>query len=217
MHVEIAPRLISGTLITIEIAVLAMIISTVLSVLLGLARLIDVRPIRWLVRGYVELFRGTSLLVQLFWMYYVLPHFGIFLDPFTVGVLGISLNSSAYGAEAVRAAILAVPRTQYEATTALNMSPSHRMRRIILPQALIILLPPWGNMLIDIIKSTSVVSLISISDLSFQAYQLNAITFRTVEIFLIVLVVYFVLAQIVASGVRLLERRVRRAAPRGAF
>ncbi len=217
MNVEIAPRIISGTLITVEIAGLAMILSTVLSVGLGLARLIAFRPVRWLVRSYVELFRGTSLLVQLFWMYYVLPHFGLTLDPFTVGVVGISLNSSAYGAESVRAAIMAVPRTQYEATTALNMAPWHRTRRIVLPQAFIMLLPPWGNMLIDIIKSTSVVSLISISDLSFEAYQLSALSFRTVEIFLIVLAIYFALAQTVAAGVRLIERRVRRGAPRGAL
>jgi polar amino acid transport system permease protein len=108
-----------------------------------------------------------------------------------------------------------VPRSQYEATQALNMSPWHSTRRIILPQALVILLPPWGNMLIDIIKTTAVVSLISISDLSFEAYQLNAITYRTVEIFLIVLAIYFVLAQIVATGVRLLERRVRHGMARG--
>jgi polar amino acid transport system permease protein len=209
MNVEIWPRIASGTLLTVEIATLSMVLSTALSIALGLVRLVRFWPVRWLVRGYIEVFRGTSLLVQLFWMYYVLPHFGIFLSPFVVGVLGISLNSGAYGAEAVRAAILAVPRSQYEATTALNMTPWHRTRRIILPQALTMLLPPWGNMLIDIIKVTAVVSLISISDLTFEAYQLNAITYRTVEIFLIVLVIYFLLAQIVATGVKLLERWLR--------
>ena len=195
---------------TVQIAVLTMIFATILSVFLGLARLIKPWPIRWLVRAYVEFFRGTSLLVQLFWMYYVLPHFGILLDPFVAGVLGISLNSSAYGAEAVRGAILAVPKPQYEAAIALNISPWRRMRRIILPQAAILLLPPWGNMLIDILKATSVVSLITISDLTFEAYQLNALTFRTVEIFLIVLGIYFVLAQVLAAGVSAVERRAKR-------
>jgi polar amino acid transport system permease protein len=210
VDVEILPRLLNGTLLTIQIAVLSMVFATALSVVLGLLRLIRFWPVHWLVRAYVEFFRGTSLLVQLFWMYYVLPHFGVFLDPFTVGVLGITLNTSAYGAEAVRGAILAVPKTQYEAATALNMSPARRMRRIILPQAFVILLPPWGNMLIETLKVTSVVSLITISDLTFEAYQLNALTFRTIEIFLIVLGIYFVLAQIVAAGVRAIERRAKR-------
>jgi polar amino acid transport system permease protein len=215
MDVEILPRLVNGTLLTVRIAVLAMVFATALSVLVGLLRLIRFAPIRWLVRAYVEFFRGTSLLVQLFWMYYVLPHFGVFLDPFTVGVIGISLNLGAYGAEAVRGAILAVPKTQYEAAVSLNMSRFHRMRRIILPQAFVILLPPWGNMLIETLKVTSVVSLITISDLTFEAYQLNALTFRTIEIFLLVLSIYFVLAQIVAAGVRMVERRARRGLVRG--
>jgi polar amino acid transport system permease protein len=215
MDVEILPRMVNGTLLTVRIAVLAMVFATALSVLVGLLRLIRFAPIRWLVRAYVEFFRGTSLLVQLFWMYYVLPHFGVFLDPFTVGVMGISLNLGAYGAEAVRGAILAVPKTQYEAAVSLNMSPFQRMRRIILPQAFVILLPPWGNMLIETLKVTSVVSLITISDLTFEAYQLNALTFRTIEIFLLVLSIYFVLAQIVAAGVRMVERRARRGLVRG--
>jgi polar amino acid transport system permease protein len=215
VDVEIFPRLLNGTIVTVQIAVLSMFFASVLSVIIGLARLISVWPINWLVRAYVEFFRGTSLLVQLFWMYYVLPHFGVFLDPFTVGVAGISLNLGAYGAEAVRGAILAVPKTQYEAAIALNLSPFHRMRRIILPQAFVILLPPWGNMMIETLKVTSVVSLITISDLTFEAYQLNALTFRTVEIFLLVLGIYFALAQIVAAFVRLVERRAKRGLARG--
>jgi polar amino acid transport system permease protein len=217
VDVAILPRLINGTVMTVEIAALTMVFATALSILLGLARLIELRPVRWLVRCWVEFFRGTSLLVQLFWMFYVLPHFGILLDPFTVGVAGISLNLSAYGAEAVRGAILAVPRTQVEAAVALNISPFRRMRRIILPQALILLLPPWGNMLVETLKVTSVVSLITISDLTFEAYQLNALTFRTIEIFLLVLAIYFVLAQVVAAGVRVLERRAKRGLAMGSL
>jgi polar amino acid transport system permease protein len=217
VDVEIFPRLLNGTILTVQIAVCAMFFATILSIALGLARLVRPWPIRWLVRAYVEFFRGTSLLVQLFWMYYVLPHFGILIDPFTTGVLGISLNASAYGAEAVRGAILAVPKAQYEAAIALNISPWRRMRRIIMPQAAILLLPPWGNMLIDILKATSVVSLITISDLTFEAYQLNALTFRTIQIFLLVLAIYFVLAQLLAAGVRFLEARAKRGIAMGSL
>ena len=215
MEVDIFPRLFAGAVTTAKIGVLSMIFSTVIAILVGVARLARPWPVRILVRCYVEFFRGTSLLVQLFWMFYVLPHFGIFLEPFTAGVLAISLNSGAYGAEAVRGAILAVPRQQYEAATALNMSHILRMRRIILPQAFIILLPPWGNMLIETLKATSVVSLITITDLTFEAYQLNALTYRTFEIFGLVLLIYFAMSQVLAFGVRLLEQRLRRGLSHG--
>jgi polar amino acid transport system permease protein len=91
------------------------------------------------------------------------------------------------------------------------------MRRIILPQALVLLLPPWGNMLVETLKVTSVVSLITISDLTFEAYQLNALTFRTIEIFLLVLAIYFLLAQVVAAGVRVVERRAKRGLTMGSL
>lgn len=215
MDSEILFRLLRGAVVTLEIAVLSMIFGTVLSILLGLARIVRFWPVKVLVKVYIEFFRGTSLLVQLFWMFFVLPSFGIFLEPFATGVLAISLNTAAYGAEAVRGAILAIPYSQHQGAIALNMSPAHRMRRIILPQAFTILLPPWGNMLIETLKATSVVSLITITDLTFEAYQLNALTYRSLEIFSLVLIIYFVMAQVIAAGVMALERRSKRGLARG--
>ncbi len=198
-------------MLTIELTVLASLVAMAIGLLVGLARLSPSTPLRVLAICYIELFRGTSLLVQLFWWFFVLPHFGIFLDPFLVGVVGIGMNIGAYGAEVVRGAILAVPRGQWDAAIALNMSPLTRMWRIILPQALLGMLPPWGNLLIELLKGTSLVSLITLHDLTFMGQQLNITTFRTLEVFSLVLLIYYILGRlIITPSVRWLERRLSR-------
>ena len=113
--------------------------------LAALARLYGAAPVRSLATVYVEIFRGTSALVQLFWLFFVLPQFGLTLPPFLVAVLALGLNVGAYGSEVVRGAILGVPRGQWEATTALNMTRGSALRRIILPQAFVVMIPPWAT------------------------------------------------------------------------
>ena len=144
----------------------------------ALLRLYGAAPLRWLAVTYVEIFRGTSALVQLFWLFFVLPQFGISMEPFTVAVLGLGLNVGAYGAEVVRGAIQGVQRGQWEATTALNMTRWQVLRRIILPQAFVAMIPPWGNLFIELLKSTALVSLITLSDLAFRAQELNETTMQ---------------------------------------
>lgn len=212
---DLLPRLLDGAVVTIEITVLAAALAVVLALLAGLARLSGLWPVRALASVYVETFRGTSALVQLFWLFFVLPQLGLQLSPYTVAVLGLGLNIGAYGAEVVRGAILAVPREQVEAAVALNMSRGQMMRHVILPQAAIAMVPPWGNLLIELLKATALVSLITISDLAFQAYQLNQATFRTAEIFTLVLVIYLAIALVITFAMRLLERRLARGIPRG--
>jgi polar amino acid transport system permease protein len=209
--------LLRGTAITVSITVLASLVAIVIGLIVGLARVSGLWPVRALAIGYIEFFRGTSLLVQLFWWFFVLPLFGIFLPPFVVGVFGVGMNVAGYGAEVVRGAIQAVPKGQYEASTALNMSPAVRMRRIILPQAFRGMLPPWGNLLIELLKGTSLVSLITIHDLTFMGNQLNIATFRTIEIFSLVLIIYYVIGRfMITPSVRWLERRVSRGMVRSA-
>ena len=208
---EFIGPLLEGTLITIQITAASSLLAFAVAMAAGLMRLSPVWIVRAAATCYIEVFRGTSLLVQLFWWYFVLPMFGIFLDPFVVGVAGIAMNLGAYGAEVVRGAVEAVPRGQYEAAIALNMTPALRMRRIVLPQALRAMLPPWGNLLIELLKSTSLVSLITLQDLTFVGNQLNAATYRTLEIFSLVLLLYYVIGRLVITpSVRLLERRVNR-------
>lgn len=203
---DLLPRLLEGAGITIQITFFAVGLALVVGVAAGLARLSRFMLLRAAVTAYVEFFRGTSILVQLFWLFFVLPHFGVELTPFQTAVLGLGLNYGAYGSEVVRGAILAVSAAQREAASALGLSRFQTMRLVILPQALAAMLPPWGNLMIELLKATALVSLITVTDLAFVAYQLNQVTFRTIEIFTVVLLLYFAMALAITGVVRSLER-----------
>lgn len=195
---------------TLALVAVSTLLTIVIAFSTGIGRLSPWLPVRWFCIGYIEIFRGTSALVQLFWLFYVLPLFGPKIDPFASGVLGISLNVGAYAAIVVEASIRAVPKAQYEAAIAINLSPFSRMRRIILPQAIRIMIPPFGNLAIQLFKLTALVSFIGISDLTYTAYQLNQTTYRTVEVFTIVLFMYFAIGLCITIGMKLLERRYSR-------
>jgi polar amino acid transport system permease protein len=209
------PGLLQGAWLTIQITVLGSVLAVVMGVTAALARLYGPAPIRWLATVYVEIFRGTSALVQLFWLFFVLPQFGVMIDAFTVAVLALGLNVGAYGSEVVRGAIKSVARGQWEASIALNMSRAQMLRRIILPQAFIAMIPPWGNLFIELLKSTALVSLITLSDLAFRAQQMNQTTLKTLPIFTLVLLIYLVLSLAITIGMRLLERRASLGLARG--
>jgi len=199
-----------AALTTLQILAASAVLTTIIGFAAGLGRLSGVRAVRWLSVGYVEIFRGTSALVQLFWLFYVLPLFGPRIDPFSAGVLAVSLNVGSYAAIVVEASVRAVPRPQIEAAIALNMSTFNRMRRVILPQAIRIMIPPFGNLAIQLFKLTALVSFIGISDLTYTAYQLNQTTYLTVEVFTIVLFIYFAIGLSITIGMRLLEQRFSR-------
>jgi len=209
------PGLLEGAWMTVRIAALGCALAVACGVMAALLRLYGPPPLRWLARAYIEVFRGTSALVQLFWLFFVLPYFGISLDPFTVAVMTLGLNVGAYGAEVVRGAIQSVPRGQWEAGTALNMTRSQMLKRIILPQAVVAMIPPWGNLFIELLKATALVYLITITDLAFKAQQMNQTTLRTVEIFSLVLVIYLCIALVITQGMRTLERWAARGIARG--
>lgn len=204
-------RIIDGSLITLVQFFLATIVAVTTALALGLMRLSNNLAVKGSATVYIEIFRGTSLLVQLFWIFFVLPLFGITLDKFIAGFLAVGLNMGAYGAELVRGAILGVPKGQWEAAKAINMTPSQRMRRIILPQAFVIMLPPWGNLVIEILKGTALVSLISVTDLMFQARQINISTFLSVQTFGTAIIIYYVFARfMVTPFMRFFERFMAR-------
>jgi polar amino acid transport system permease protein len=196
------PLLLSGSLVTVEISVLSGLLALAAAAMAGLARQSSRRALRWPAILYIELFRGTALLIQLFWMYYVLPDFGVNLPAFAVAVLAVGLNYGAYGAEVVRGAMQAVGRGQREAARALGLSPAQVVRLVVLPQAAAIAVLPWGNLMVQLVKATSLVSLITIAELSYRAYQLNQVMMRTAGIFGTVLVLYFVITQAVAAATR---------------
>ena len=206
---ELVPPLLEGLAVTLEIMAGAVVLAVPLALVAGMGRLSTVRPVRWLASIYVEVFRGTSALVQLFWFYFVLPLFGVQLPAMLVGIVVLALNAGAYGAEVVRGAIRAVPPGQREAGVALNLTRGQIMRRIVVPQAIPAMLPPAGNLLIELLKNTALVSLITITDLTFRGQLLRSETLRTTEIFTLMLLLYFAVALLITAGVRLLERRVR--------
>ncbi|KGJ19483.1 ectoine/hydroxyectoine ABC transporter permease subunit EhuC [Paracoccus sanguinis] len=202
--------ILDGAWVTVRLTVMGAAVALVFAFLAGLGRLSRHAAVRWLATAYIEFFRGTSIFVQLFWIYFVLPLTGVTLTPMQAGVMALGLNVGAYGAEVVRGAILSVPRDQYEATTALNLTRWQRMRHVILPQALPLMLPTFGNNAIELLKATSVVSLISLSDMTFQAQVVRSQTGNTLIPFVTVLVIYFALSMTIAAAVGALERRVTR-------
>jgi polar amino acid transport system permease protein len=202
--------ILQGALITIELTLMGSVLALIMAFLAGLGRLSRFFAIRALATAYIEFFRGTSIFVQLFWAYFVLPFIGISLTPLQAGVLALGLNVGAYAAEVVRGAIQSIGREQYEACTALNLGRWQAMRYVILPQALLVMLPTFGNNAIELLKATAVVSLISLTDLTFQAQVVRSQTGNTLVPFTTILIIYFVLALIISWGVRSLERRMAR-------
>lgn len=192
---EFLPKLVNGAGMTIMVMICATLLAVFISMLFGLMRLSSNFAIQGAATVYIEFFRGTSLLVQLYWIYYVLPLMGITLSPFVSGVLALGLNFGAYGAEIVRGGIQSVPRGQYEAALALNMSPATRMRRIIIPQTFPLILPPAANLTVELLKATALVALITVVDLMFVAKQINATTWLSAQVFGTALIVYYVMAR----------------------
>jgi polar amino acid transport system permease protein len=202
--------ILQGALVTAQLTLLGSALALVAAFTAGLARISPFAPLNWLATVYIEFFRGTSIFVQLFWVYFVLPFAGVTLSPLLSGVLALGLNVGAYGAEVVRGAILSVPKDQYEATTALNLTRFQRMRHVIIPQALPLMLPTFGNNAIELLKGTAVVSLISLSDMTFQAQIVRAQTGSTLIPFVTILMLYFAMAMVISTSVKALERRMTR-------
>ena len=205
---EFLPNLGRGALTTLQLTVGAGLVCVLISFTFGIARTSPRRLIAWSANVYVEFFRGTSVLVQMFWIFFALPLFGIFIEPLTAGILALGLNTGAYGAEIVRGAVQAVPKDQVEAAIALNYTRWQRLRYVVMPQALVIMLPPMGNLGIDCIKISATVSLITIADLAFEANLYRASTGSNLLPFLSILIVYYVYSTAVARGVLGLERKL---------
>lgn len=200
--------IVEGAWITVQLTLYGCALALVAAFMAGLGRIAPWAPLRWLATAYIEFFRGTSIFVQLFWAYFVLPLIGVPLTPFQAGILALGLNVGAYGAEVVRGAVLAIPREQGEACVALNLRPWQRLRHVILPQAIVIMLPTFGNNAIELLKGTAVVSLISLSDMTFQAQVVRAQTGSTAMPFLTILVLYFLMSLAIGRSVRGLERKL---------
>lgn len=195
--IDVVPQIARGLEVTITILIASAFFSYLMAFIAGLCRLSNRFIVRKVTGFYVEVFRGTSLIVQLFWLYYAIPMlFNIQLgSKWWIGVIAIGLNYGAYLSEVVRSSILAVNHGQTEAATALNMSSFQRMRLIIFPQALRMMLPEFGNYTIQILKGTSLVSLIGLTDILYYGDIIRSTNASiTPLVYLIVLIFYFILA-----------------------
>ena len=199
------PPLFSGAGITISVSVLSYAVALVLGLLLAFARRSKFPALRWSAAAYIQFVRGTPLLLQLFFIYYVLPYVGIIFSPFIAGVIGLSINYAAYMAEVFRSGINAVPRGQTEAGASLALSGAQIMRYVVFPQALRIVIPPIGNFFVAIFKDSALVSVITMRDLMFSGELLASSTFKHFEIFTIVAVIYFLISYPAAKLVELVE------------
>jgi len=207
--IEYLPDLLRAAVVSVELTFCVMLISLIFGLVLALMRLSHVRIVRILATAYVEIVRGTPCLLQLFYIYFVLPAFGIRFDPFTAGVLGLSVNYSAYLSEVYRAGIQAVPRGQLEASQALGMSRRRMMRLIILPQAIRVVVPPLGNYFISLFKDTSLVSIVTVKELMFTGQIIAATNFQYFTIFTIIGIIYLSLSYPGSLFVGYLERRMK--------
>lgn len=212
--VDAGPLFVKGIGVTLMYTVLGAVAALVISFLFGLMAMSNSILVRGIARTIVEFFRGTSLVVQLLWIFFVLPQLGFRLEVLAAATLALALNFGAYGSEIVRGAVVSVPKAQWEATVALSMSRVHRMRRVILPQAMPEMIPPFGNLWIQILKSSSLLFLIGITELTFEVKQLQ-FELGSVAAFGLALVVYFLLAQLLVAVTRWVENRAAARVGRG--
>jgi polar amino acid transport system permease protein len=210
--------LLKGAQVTVMISLASIFFGMILAFAAGIARTSSNRFVSGLAFVYIVLFRGTPLLVQLFWFYYALPLVGVSFDPITTGIMTLALLTGAFGAEVVRGALLAVPPAQLEAARALNFSKTYTLWHIAMPQAIIEMMPPFGNLAIQNLNDTALVSLISIADLTFQAQSLRNITLNSARVYTLTLLGYFLIALCLMFAVRFIEMKLRRgpAFPRSA-
>jgi len=204
------PSLLHGTLVTVEITAASLVLGCVLGLLVGIGRL---NPRRRFIYGictvYVTFIRGTPLLVQLFLLFFGLPQFDILLPAFVCGVLGLGVYSGAYVSEIVRGAIQSVDRGQMEAARSIGMSSAQSMRAIILPQAVVRMIPPLGNEFIALIKNSALVSLLTIHDLMHEGQKIISVSYRSLEVYLAIALVYLVLTSAASYLLHRLERNIR--------
>ncbi|GAA0739778.1 amino acid ABC transporter permease [Clostridium oceanicum] len=206
--IKTLPILLKGSLMTIELTVSTLIIGSILGIVLALFKLSKIAPVRIFGNFYTWIFRGTPLLLQLFFFYYGLPFIGIELIPFTAAILSLSLNCGAYMAEIIRGGIQSVDKGQFEASKTLGLSYKDTMFKVILPQTFKLIIPPVGNEFIAILKDTSLVSTISMVELMRTAQQMYSTTFKPIEIFMLAGILYLLLTTIFTSAFSIFEKRL---------
>ena len=208
IFIDYGPRILLGFWLTIKIVVLAIVLGLPLGLLLALLRRSRVSALRWIAISFIEIFRNTPFIIQVFLIYYVLPFYGVRLPAEMVGVLALAAFGGAYFAEVIRAGIDAVPAGQLESARAIGMTDIQAMRNVILPQSLSIMLPPLTNQMLSLIKESAILSTITVQEMTMTALRVQGETFRPFEAFIMIALLYWLLNELVATGMRKLERRM---------
>jgi amino ABC transporter, permease protein, 3-TM region, his/glu/gln/arg/opine family len=202
------PLLLQGALVTIKITAFSVAAGFIIGMLASIANLSSFKPLRWLVRIYVDVVRGTPMLVQIFLIYFALPQIiGQRIDPFIAAVTACSLNSGAYMSEIFRAGIQSINKGQMEAGLSLGLSWAQTMRYIVMPQALKAIIPPLGNEFIAMLKDSSLVSVIGFEELMRRGQLIIAKTYASAEIWTAVAIIYLVMTQVISYFIAYLERK----------
>ncbi|MFD2470785.1 ectoine/hydroxyectoine ABC transporter permease subunit EhuD [Amycolatopsis silviterrae] len=204
---KVLPSVLEGLLITFEATVLGALLAYVLGLVFAILRRSGIRVLSWVIWLIVEFVRSTPLLVQLFFLFFVLPQFGVTLSPLVAGVLGLGLHYATYTSEVYRAGIEAVPKGQWEAAVALSLPRARTWLRVILPQAIPRVLPALGNYTISMFKETPLLLAIGVLDLAGAAFEVGSLNFRYVEPLTLAGVLFLVLSYPASLLVRFLERR----------
>ena len=195
---------------TIPLTLISFLAGLVLALVAALARMSSSRVLRLPARFYISVIRGTPLLVQLFIVFYGLPQIGISLPGFVAACVALSLNVGGYAAEIIRGAILAVPRGQFEAATTIGMGYRQTMRRIVLPQAARIAVPPLSNTLLSLVKDTSLVSVVLVTDLFRVTQNVASVTGKPLPLYLMAAAYFWVVCVLLSYGQNKLEQRLER-------
>jgi len=202
--------LATGALVTVEVTAASLGLGCLLGLLVGMGRLSPKRRIIYgFCTAYLTFIRGTPLLVQLFLLFFGLPQFGILLPAFLCGVLGLGIYSGAYVSEIVRGSIQSIDRGQMEAARSLGMPYRMAMRKVILPQAFVRMIPPLGNEFIALIKNSALVSLLTIDDVMHEGEKIISVSYRSLEVYLAIAVIYLLLTSVTTAILRRTERTLR--------
>ncbi|WP_410776830.1 amino acid ABC transporter permease [Ectobacillus funiculus] len=204
------PILKAGLYFTIPLTLITFVLGIILAFFIAIARLSSVKLLVTIAKFYVWIFRGTPLLVQIFILFYGLPSIGITLDPFSAAVIGFTLNKGAYSSEIIRAAILSIPKGQWEAAYSIGMTKRQAMRRIILPQAIRVSIPPLGNSFISLVKDTSLAATITVTELFQKGQQIAAATYEPLWLYIEVAFIYLLFSTVLSYLQTLLENRFER-------
>jgi cystine transport system permease protein len=203
--------LVKGALtFSLSLSVLSFLIGLIIAILTALARISGIKPLRGIARAYVSLIRGTPLLVQLFIIFYGLPSVGVTIDPFPSAIIGFSLNVGAYGSEIVRAAILSIPKGQWEAAYSIGMSYRQALQRIILPQAARVSVPPLSNSFISLVKDTSLAAVILVPEMFRKAQEIAAATYEPLLVYSEAALIYWMICMVLSFIQDRIEHRLDR-------